>query len=61
MNILQQPQPRSKRLPYSDFERARRDHTNKQIDFVLKQITDELEAKLKVDESNSFEYSALHG
>lgn len=55
MNVLEQPQPKSsKRLPYSDFERARRKHIHKQIDFVLRQVTDNLEAKFQIDESNSF-------
>ena len=38
----------SKSLTVSDFDRVRIEHTHKQIDFVIRQVTNELETKFDI-------------
>ncbi len=38
----------SKSLTVSDFDRVRIEHAHKQIDFVIRQVTNELETKFDI-------------
>jgi len=49
MSIVLKPIVRlSEDLPVSDFESIRKEHIHKQIDFIMRQVTNELETKFDI-------------
>jgi len=49
MSIVLKPITRlPKNLPVSDFERIRKEHIHKQINFLMMQVTNELETKFDI-------------
>ncbi len=49
MSVVLQPTAQlPENLPDSDFESTRREHIHKQINFVMRQVTNELETKFDI-------------
>ena len=49
MSVVLKPKAQlPKNLPVSDFESIRKDHIHKQINFLMMQVTNELETKFNI-------------
>jgi len=50
MSVVLKPKARlTKNLLVSDFERIRKEHVHKQINFLMMQVTNELETKFDIE------------